>query len=105
MIENTLPNSAPALINAYLDGNLSLTKREEVESLIATNEMAGELFRSKSEAKERLRELIPNKKLSKESLDLIKSELRDSAKDLFPEEKKSLGKKLADILDTTIFEF
>lgn len=103
--ERGMRASEAALMNAYIDGNLSTIQKAEVESLIATNAEAAKTFREKSEARQNLQEFIPRKKLSRESLSLLKAELRGVNEDLFPDQKLSIGRRFAKLLDTTILEF
>ncbi|MCO4754323.1 MAG: hypothetical protein KC478_07560 [Bacteriovoracaceae bacterium] len=104
-LENQLPGGFSAQVNAYLDGNLSMDKKAFVEELVASNDKASEMFKSKAKQRAELKKLVPNKRISKESLSLLKSELREVNKDLLKDQKLSMSQKIAKVLDTTILEF
>lgn len=93
-----------AKINAYIDGNLSVMRRKEVEELISSDPQVAEIFRNKTLEREKIRSLIPDQKIAKDSLAALKTELRETANDLYPQERKTVMEKLAKILDTTVFE-
>lgn len=94
-----------ALLNAYLDGNLDISKQEKVEALVAQDPELASLFREKGAQREELRTLIPNKKIPEASLISLKFEMRQVENDLFADRKNSLLEKFAKVLDTTILEF
>ena len=97
--------NAGALINAYLDGHLAKEKREEVESLIASVEEVAGVFQNKTAERKKIKDLVPNKKLSKDSLALLKNEVREVNSHLLSERKPSLVQRVARFLDMTVLEF
>lgn len=94
-----------ALINAYLDGNLSIKAQAELEELVSSNSLAAQTMRERTKQREAIKALVPNKKMRRDSHQLLKTELREVSKDLFKEKKPGLGQRLAKFLDTTIIEF
>lgn len=97
--------SLSALVGAYLDGNLGGHQKDELERLVAVDENASRLLKTKTEERRSIKALIPDKAISKESFELLKRETREIADDLFPDKKASLLQRAAKILDTTILEF
>ncbi len=94
-----------ALINAYHDGNLSFRAQADLENLVSTNSLAAKTMRERTQQREQLKGLIPNKRPKRESHQLLMAELREVTTDLFKEKKPSFTDRLAKFLDTTVLEF
>lgn len=94
-----------ALINAYLDGNLSIKAQSDLEDLVSRSQSAAKTLRERTNQREKLKALIPHKRLKRDSYQLLKTELREVSNDLFKEKKPSLTDRIVKFLDTTVIEF
>ncbi|MBC76458.1 MAG: hypothetical protein CME64_10630 [Halobacteriovoraceae bacterium] len=104
-LENQVPGGFSAMVNAYLDGNLSQEKSTLVEEIVALNPEASKIFKERTAQKEELKALLPNIEISKNSLSNLKREVREVNKDLVKTNRPSIANRLSSILNTTIFEF
>ena len=98
-------NVTYAHINAYIRGHLSLAGQKLIEEEVDKNPELLDLIERKKEEMTLLYSIIPTLEVTSKHLNLVTSDLELIAEEIIQEDKKSVFKRVADVLDTTIIEF
>ena len=94
-----------AMINSYLDNQLTPKQNALIEKLISEDEKLLVVLKRKTEEKKHIHDLIPQQALLKKERRELMAEISDINEGLLQSKKESLLKRVGRILDTTIIEF
>ena len=76
-LQNKVSSADSAMINAYLDGRLSLVQFRELESRVLNNSKLEDLFDQKQRERDFILQMIPDQVPGLNTLSQIKNEIHD----------------------------
>ena len=94
-----------ALVNAYIDGNLSQDEVRDFESRVAEEESFRQILLEQKSNQDFIMELIPQERPTQKQLNFIKSELEDVANSVLKKDELSVSQKVYKVLTKTVIEF
>ncbi len=86
-------------VGAYLEGSLSLKERSEFEAFVALNPQFKKKIEEKEFELEKLRQKIPTIVMSKNSREVLDSEIKESVFNLLRQTERSNLQKLKDFFE------
>lgn len=92
-----------SIIASYVYRTLRTKDLELAEELIGTHGKLHDYYSAKVEERDFLLQLVPDKQISVGTLRALKNEISETMDEIYPKEKKSLTKSVAEILDKPIF--